>query len=96
MIHPLLSNKTTISRRQNVSAKVELSLKQWGILKPSTNVITGSTSASTNTSNKKTPRSNKLAVYNWNNEKSPCVHQLDRFISTELPGGYEQHLDVFD
>ena len=98
VVHPTSSNATTTPRRQNVSAKVELSLQQWGILKPSSsNVITASmlTMESANTS-RKAQRSNKLSVYNWNNEKSPCVHQLDRFSFTELPGGYEQYLDVFD
>ena len=102
MINPSTSSNTTataVSRRQNVSAKGELILQQWGILKPSSNVIprsmTGVNNIDTNT-NRKTPRPSKLAVYNWNNEKSPCVHQLDRFSFTELQGGYEQYLDVFE
>ena len=74
-----------ISHHQNASAKVELSLKLWGILKSYEN-------ASFVTMAKPL----KHSVYNWNNEISPCVHQLDRFMLTELQGGYEQHLDVFD
>eukprot|EP01036_Dinobryon_divergens_P033411 gene33411-43189_t len=34
-------------------------------------------------------------VYNWNGEISPTVHQMDRFLTTELLGGYQQHMAVF-
>mmetsp|Transcript_30122 Transcript_30122/g.32830 ORF Transcript_30122/g.32830 Transcript_30122/m.32830 type:complete len:453 (-) Transcript_30122:515-1873(-) len=34
-------------------------------------------------------------VYNWNGEISPVIHQLDRFLGTELEGGYAQHMSVF-
>lgn len=34
-------------------------------------------------------------VHNWNGELSPVVHQLDRYLTSELKGGYSAHLAVF-
>ena len=82
--HDKNSSDKRIQHHQNVSAKVELPLKLWRILKPPANA-----------SFVNITKPAKYSVYNWNNEKSPCVHQLDRFLLTELQGGYEQHLDVF-
>jgi hypothetical protein len=32
--------------------------------------------------------------HNWNGDKSPVIHQYDRFLSTDLNGGIEAHLGM--
>jgi len=32
--------------------------------------------------------------HNWNNDKSPVVHQHDRFLGTDLKPDYQTHLAV--
>ena len=32
--------------------------------------------------------------HNWNGDKSPVIHQYDRFLSTDLNGGIETHLGM--
>jgi hypothetical protein len=33
--------------------------------------------------------------YNWNGDKSPMVHQADRFLETTFKTGYANHLGAF-
>ena len=34
------------------------------------------------------------AFHNWNGDRSPVVHQADRFLNSDLKGGYQANLDV--
>ena len=32
--------------------------------------------------------------HNWNGDISPVVHQADRFLNSDLQGGYQAHLKI--